>query len=614
MDIDFNTQVFDDYRAWAKRFTAALQNYQGWLEAKGLDAEHVTEALFSCRPLIRLIVTGEFGRGKTEIINALLASEVGQRLLPVHVGRATMTPTEFMYDPDASNYVRFLPIETLKEDANLGAFFYQPDRWQHYTLQPEDAANTKHTLSKVAEFKAVSIKQATELGFDPDFLEPTDNKANVLIPAWRYALVNLDHPLLKAGLSLVDTPGLNAVGVESATSMALTSRAGALLHVLSTATGVTASDMQAWQETVLPAARARHMPLFAVINKLDLLDKQEEAVSVSLERIKRIAMKLFDLPESKIFALSARFAARAAIENDDVLLKRSGFKYFSQGLVQQLPKERLKKLKTDVLVRFIKEAKAHEYKVKKEKLILEKDLAKLKDTQYDVETHHLKTKNSLEVLSAQLKKNCQHYLENTRDIDASLEHVMHIFSSKQFDSHRQRALSIIDDGSDLEDVQKARNILLSGLRLDLKRIDMDIKVLNNAMRALYKDLRSEFEAQPVTVNVFHECIQQAPEIRLAFEQGAKQTFTKQVATPLEEVFVEQRELITAWHRSHIEAVSKPLENEKAHLAEQQAVEKQLEERMTERANQLGHAQKRLPEVTQEIERISAVLADFKALV
>ena len=36
----------------------------------------------------------------------------------------------------------------------------------------------------------------------------------VEIPMWRHALISFPHPLLKEGLTIVDTPGLNALGNE----------------------------------------------------------------------------------------------------------------------------------------------------------------------------------------------------------------------------------------------------------------------------------------------------------------------------------------------------------------------------------------------------------------
>jgi hypothetical protein len=36
----------------------------------------------------------------------------------------------------------------------------------------------------------------------------------VEVPAWRHALINYPHPLLKRGLVVLDTPGLNAIGAE----------------------------------------------------------------------------------------------------------------------------------------------------------------------------------------------------------------------------------------------------------------------------------------------------------------------------------------------------------------------------------------------------------------
>ena len=34
------------------------------------------------------------------------------------------------------------------------------------------------------------------------------------IPRWRHAIINFPHPLLQQGLVILDTPGLNAIGIE----------------------------------------------------------------------------------------------------------------------------------------------------------------------------------------------------------------------------------------------------------------------------------------------------------------------------------------------------------------------------------------------------------------
>ena len=56
-------------------------------------------------------------------------------------------------------------------------------------------------------------------------------------PQWRHAIVNFPHPLLKQGLIIVDTPGLNAIGTEPELTLNLIPNAHAVLFILAADTG-----------------------------------------------------------------------------------------------------------------------------------------------------------------------------------------------------------------------------------------------------------------------------------------------------------------------------------------------------------------------------------------
>ena len=51
---------------------------------------------------------------------------------------------------------------------------------------------------------------------------------------WRHALINMPHPLLKQGLVILDTPGLNAVGAEPELTVNLTLRQNASIFATET--------------------------------------------------------------------------------------------------------------------------------------------------------------------------------------------------------------------------------------------------------------------------------------------------------------------------------------------------------------------------------------------
>ena len=89
----------------------------------------------------------------------------------------------------------------------------------------------------------------------------------VEIPAWRHAMISYPHPLLKSGLIVLDTPGLNALGTEPELTLSMIPNAHAVLFLLAMDTGVTKSDLEVWQKYVQPAATRR----IAVLNKIDLM-------------------------------------------------------------------------------------------------------------------------------------------------------------------------------------------------------------------------------------------------------------------------------------------------------------------------------------------------------
>ena len=74
--------------------------------------------------------------------------------------------------------------------------------------------------------------------------------ARSTFPAWRHALINYPHPLLKSGLVILDTPGLNALGTEPELTLTMIPNAHAVLFLLAMDTGVTKSDLEFWQSYV----------------------------------------------------------------------------------------------------------------------------------------------------------------------------------------------------------------------------------------------------------------------------------------------------------------------------------------------------------------------------
>jgi hypothetical protein len=265
------------FHTWRAGLVSAVNEYREWLEHTGqLDMHQsirfydLLEALKHGRVMLAFIA--EFSRGKTELINALFFSNFQQRLLPSDLGRTTMCPTEIFHDPNEPPYIRLLPIETRYRDESIAQLKNMPMEWSTIRLNLDSPDSVRQAMLALAEVRKVYPLEARMMGLLNE-VEPAEgpeavsDREKVEIPAWRYALINFPHPLLINGLSILDTPGLNALGLEPELTLSTLPNAHAALFLLGVDTGVTRSDMEVWQRYVKDSIHTR----IAVLNKIDLV-------------------------------------------------------------------------------------------------------------------------------------------------------------------------------------------------------------------------------------------------------------------------------------------------------------------------------------------------------
>ena len=173
--------------------------------------------------------------------------------------------------------------------------------------------------------KRVSIEQAKELGLIGKEVDE-EAEAEVDIPAWRHALISFPHPLLEKGLTVLDTPGLNALGSEPELTLNMLPNSQAMIFVLAADTGVTQSDMAMWEQHIQLYRNRHPHGLAVVLNKIDTLNDElmtndEWAESIHKQTLE--TARLLELDEQNIFSLSAKQALIAKIKNDATGLSNS---------------------------------------------------------------------------------------------------------------------------------------------------------------------------------------------------------------------------------------------------------------------------------------------------
>lgn len=341
MDVKALHRQMTQYNLWKRELDERLQRFDDWGQSHQMLSNDAQRTLHKARQLLRgdsftIACVGEFSRGKTELINALLYSEGGRRLLPSQPGRTTMCPTEIFWEASQPvNCVRLLPIETRRTHTSLQNFKRIPHNWVTVHFDPHNYEQTRAAINQVSASKWVTPADALKLGFAMDELGERDASGKVAVPAWRHALISLDHPLLRQGLRIIDTPGLNALGNEPELTLKTLPDAQAILFLLAADAGVTASDMSIWREHVQNLRDEQCTAVLALLNKMDSLwdDLQTPAeVNATIEGIRKLTARQLNLSPEQVIPISAKQGLLGKVGRNLAQLERSNFPQLERKL------------------------------------------------------------------------------------------------------------------------------------------------------------------------------------------------------------------------------------------------------------------------------------------
>jgi len=370
MDVTMLYRQLTSYANWKQQLSCQIEQCQRWFSEHSSHSPIAQHSLEQALKLLRedtftLACVGEFSRGKTEFINALLFAEYGQRLLPSQPGRTTMCPTEIFFDAEQQpSCVRLLPIETRRSQTSLSSFKNILRNWITIPFDPKSPASVNQAMTQIAAVKQVSEDEARALGFDPAELNPSpshnslahtspaapgltqerEQQTLVEIPTWRHALVNIDHPLLRLGLRILDTPGLNALGNEPELTLNTLQQANALVFLLGIDTGVSRSDLTIWEEHI-QSLRSAHphsdapQRTLALLNKVDTLWddlRSADEVEAQIQRVREITARQLRLPIEQVLTASAKQGLLARAAGDPQRLQRSQLPMLEDMLAQQV--------------------------------------------------------------------------------------------------------------------------------------------------------------------------------------------------------------------------------------------------------------------------------------
>lgn len=500
------------FTAWKQDIAREIARYRGWLNSQGLNNQEVDQRLAAALKTLRfdrilLAFVGEFSRGKSELINAILGRHYGQRLLPTRIGRATMCPTELFYDASATGaYIKLLPIQTRGDNVPLSTYKKQLEHWVHLTINLDDPAALKKTFTEVAQTREVSLEAAAELGFQVEYLEPSLARAgHVHIPAWRHALINIDHPLLRQGLAIIDTPGLNALGSEPELTLSMLPDAQALVFVLSADSGVTASDFAIWNSHVHDIGQRRGAAIYAVLNKIDLLwddDEEPEEADEAVNRLARLTAKQLHLAPENVLPLSAKQGLKARMHNDAALLERSRLARLEMALARSVVQAKEVALKTSLLRELTDMVEASRQAVLAQRVRLEAEERIHASGHRDTEHELVQLTRSSQQEQAAYNKRLVFLQQSRKLLEQQMPRLVASLAAVKLEAHFARAREQVESNRLGMGVPNAVTGFFQGLRTDLGQFRQEVDTTQLLVTKLYERYTQETGATPPPVPRF----------------------------------------------------------------------------------------------------------------
>lgn len=269
---------------WRAQMLAAIASYQAWSRryqpsdpdsmevltklSDGLQGEQMT-----------LAFAADGGYQKAALINALLFADT--HIYPSFPASASPCPIELGYDP-AGSYIRLLPIETRLQDSALLTLKQAPAKWQQIDLDCTSPTQLQTAFKALVANKKVTKAVADKLGLGGEevLLATTDAAAEqVAIPCWRYARISLPHPLLQAGLTVLDPSSLSTLRTEPELTLSILPSAQAIIFVLPVARELSKNELELWHNHVCSPSRNKQQNVAVAIANLDTLRNQFATVA-----------------------------------------------------------------------------------------------------------------------------------------------------------------------------------------------------------------------------------------------------------------------------------------------------------------------------------------------
>ncbi len=366
------TERLADLHSWRIGLATQIERVTDFLRTHHFLTPNLEAALEDSREQaasqrVTVAFIAEVSRGKSELINALFFSDLGRRLLPSGPGKGTRCVTELRFDRNVQTSVRLLPVETRESPKRFDELMKDESVWRTTLFDADNPDSTARALAALSETKRITLSDAVAWGLHGEGVAVPAGESNYIlvdVPRWRHAIVNFPHPLLDAGLVIIDTPGLAAFVSEPEFARQRVPNADAIVLVLDAIEGVTKADLAIWRDHLGGGRHFRdraneksNQSRLVVLNKIDAIkiDENLDAAEANQQLLRELdkgvqqAADMLRIEPIRVIPVSARLGLAGKLNGDTDKALRGRLYQLERGLAAALPTNRQDALHADIV-------------------------------------------------------------------------------------------------------------------------------------------------------------------------------------------------------------------------------------------------------------------------
>lgn len=324
---------------------ATLQQYNTWRSSLVSLIEEAANACVSISPeraklyntlrdqlrddTLKIQIVGTVKNGKSSFTNAL----IGEEVLPVDDIPCTAVVSEVKYSPEKKAVVNFcspLPIGLIDEiPVSTRDYIKKHNMGRDANGTPRQIPPLQIPYDKMSEYVAIP-EPTPDILYNEEAFKQYREKIDQESP---YDVAQLFHPaiILKDGVEIVDSPGLNESPKRTIVTLEYLKKADAAIYLLNATTPATEVERQVIEEKLLPLG---FNDLIMVANRIDMTRNREKVKLYIQGQVQGYTSN------KRVFAVSAKEALEGIKNGNQELLDKSGMPEFMEFLTDYLTRRK----------------------------------------------------------------------------------------------------------------------------------------------------------------------------------------------------------------------------------------------------------------------------------